>query len=135
MTSAIKTAARYIIFAIFATIGNIGAQESVSRIYAGGYGLIIAILCGTAAGLIIKYILDKRYIFQHSTASKTQEGAAFFLYSLTGVFTTAIFWGFEATFVHIFASKEMQYLGAVIGLTLGYIIKYQMDKYWVFKRI
>jgi hypothetical protein len=45
-----------------------------------------------------------------------------------GLATTAVFWGFEFCFHFFFASKEMRYLGGVIGLTIGYVIKYHLDK-------
>jgi putative flippase GtrA len=44
------------------------------------------------------------------------------------VITTFVFWGFD----YLFNSIPMRYLGAVIGLSIGYIIKYQLDKKFVF---
>jgi len=49
-----------------------------------------------------------------------------------GVFTTAIFWSFELIFDSIFNHQYAKYLGALIGLTIGYIIKYNLDKRFVF---
>jgi hypothetical protein len=49
-----------------------------------------------------------------------------------GVVTTAVFWGFEFGFHHIFQTKEMRYLGGIIGLVGGYLIKYHLDKRYVF---
>ena len=57
----------------------------------------------------------------------------FALYAGMGVFTTVIFWFFEIGFHIIFGTKEMRYAGAALGLTIGYIVKYQMDKRFVFK--
>ena len=51
------------------------------------------------------------------------DGRTFALYTLTGVATTLVFWGFEFGFDHIFASKAMRYLGAVIGLAIGYFMR------------
>jgi putative flippase GtrA len=49
-----------------------------------------------------------------------------------GVLTTIIFWAIELAFEHIYQTKEMRYLGGIIGLAIGYIIKYQLDKRFVF---
>jgi hypothetical protein len=50
-----------------------------------------------------------------------------------GLATIVIFWGFEFGFNHIFATKEMRYLGGVIGLAIGYLAKYHLDKRYVFR--
>jgi putative flippase GtrA len=77
--------------------------------------------------------LDKKYIFFHKPKSKKDDGKKFFLYSLMGVFTTFIFWGFEIGFDYMFESQNAKYIGAVIGLGIGYIVKYFLDKKFVFK--
>lgn len=129
MTLAIK----YIWFAIVSTMVNLGFQYLSFYVYDGFLSLYIAMFNGTLAGLILKYILDKKFIFYHETKSKKDDGKKFFLYSLMGVFTTFIFWGFEIGFDYIFANENAKYLGAVIGLALGYLIKYNLDKKFVFK--
>jgi putative flippase GtrA len=88
---------------------------------------------GTLAGLVVKYILDKKYIFYHMPKNKKEDGIKFLLYSLMGVFTTLIFWGFEIAFDYLSDHKNAKYLGAVIGLSIGYIVKYYLDKRFVFK--
>ena len=54
------------------------------------------------------------------------------LYSCMGVFTTVIFWGTETGFNAVFESSNAKYIGAVIGLTIGYIMKYFLDRKFVF---
>ncbi|MEM7669469.1 MAG: GtrA family protein, partial [Pseudomonadota bacterium] len=49
------------------------------------------------------------------------------------VLTTVIFWGTEVAFYWHFGSEEMRELGAVLGLTVGYLIKYQLDRRYVFE--
>ena len=49
-----------------------------------------------------------------------------------GVFTTAIYWGVEYAFHLIFATDTMRYVGGVIGLAIGFYVKYQLDKKYVF---
>ena len=101
------------------------AQLSIGSLY-------VAMLFGTVAGLVTKYMLDKKYIFYHTPADKTDDAMKFSLYSFMGVFTTIIFWGTEITFNAIFENPYAKYMGAVIGLMIGYIIKYFLDKKYVF---
>ena len=88
---------------------------------------------GTLTGLIAKYILDKKYIFYYVVKDKKEDSQKFILYSIMGVFTTLIFWGFEIGFDYIFDSEIAKYIGAIIGLSIGYITKYFLDKKFVFK--
>ena len=128
-----KIALMYTIFAVISTIANIGSQDIAFRIYQGSYNLWLAILVGTAVGLVVKYFLDKRYIFQYQTTSIQHGSKTFYLYTVMGLFTTIIFWGFEYAFDTIYQTVEMRYLGGVIGLAIGYFVKYQLDKRYVFK--
>ena len=128
-----KIALMYTIFAVISTIANIWSQDLTFRIYQGEFDLWLAILVGTAVGLVVKYFLDKRYIFKYQTTSIEHGSKTFYLYTVMGVFTTIIFWGVEYTFDAIYQTAEMRYLGGVIGLAIGYIVKYQLDKRFVFK--
>lgn len=128
-----ELAIRYTIFALLSTAANIAAQDGAIRLYDGAYGLLSSMVVGTAVGLVVKYLLDKRYIFGVRAKSLVHDGRMFALYSLMGVATTAIFWGFEFTFHFVFDDKAMRYLGGVIGLAIGYWVKYRLDKRYVFQ--
>ena len=132
MLASIKLALRYAILAGIATLFNLGSQEMTVRFYQGIYELPLAMLVGTGIGLWVKYLLDKRYIFRFKARSIGHDTWAFTLYSLMGVLTTMIFWGFEWAFDAIYQSREMRYLGALMGLSIGYITKYQLDRRFVF---
>jgi len=121
---------KYILFAIFSTIVNLIFQYVSFIVYSGDFSLYFAMFNGTLSGLILKYILDKKFIFYHKPKSKRDDGKKFILYSIMGLFTTIIFWAFEIIFDKFLDQK---YLGAVIGLSLGYFIKYFLDKKFVFK--
>ena len=123
-------AIKYIIFAIVSTIFNLLCQYVSFYFYNGKYSLYFAMFNGTIVGLVIKYILDKNYIFYYKANSKMDDGVKFVLYSLMGVFTTLIFWGFEIMFDYCW---NLKYIGAIIGLGIGYFTKYQLDKKFVFK--
>lgn len=124
---------RYVLFAIISTLVNLAFQYLSFLLYSGFLSLYLAMFMGTLAGLILKYILDKKYIFFHETKSKKDDGKKFLLYSLMGVFTTFIFWAFEIGFDYFLAFESAKYLGAVVGLSIGYIVKYNLDKKFVFK--
>jgi putative flippase GtrA len=81
---------------------------------------------------VVKYVLDKHFIFQFRARNAVHDGQTFALYTLMGLVTTVIFWGFEFGFHHLFETKEMRYFGGVIGLAIGYLTKYHLDKRYVF---
>ena len=123
-------ALRYLIFAVIATIANLGVQRLV---LAGGDGWFVwAVLAGTAVGLVIKYLLDKRWIFFDTSTGTAAHARKFTLYTVMGLLTTAIFWGMETAFWLIYSTDAMRELGAIIGLTIGYVVKYWLDRKYVF---
>lgn len=124
----------YVAFAVVATAVNIGTQDAFTRLFPGPHAIVLSMTCGTGAGLVVKYLLDKRYIFQFQTRNTMHDTQTFALYSLMGLATTGIFWGFELAFAYVFASPAMRYAGAVLGLALGYAIKYFLDQRFVFRR-
>ncbi len=123
---------RYILFALISTVANLGFQFLSFQLYGGFMAIYVAMAVGTLAGLVVKYILDKRYIFYHETQSKKEDAQKFMLYSLMGVFTTFIFWGVEIGFDKVFGGATAKYVGGFIGLAIGYSIKYFLDKRFVF---
>ena len=122
----------YSLFAFLATVANIASQDFFLRIYLGPFAIILSVGVGTLVGLIVKYLLDKRYIFRYRTEGFGHESKIFALYVTMGIVTTLIFWGFEFGFHFLFDDKVMRYLGGIIGLGIGYWIKYQLDKRYVF---
>ena len=130
-----KLAIKYAIFALIATAANIGAQDLSIRAYSGTFGILASVIVGTGVGLVVKYFLDKRYIFRFRARSVAHDTQTFALYTVMGLATTVIFWGFEFGFHAIFETKEMRYVGGVIGLMIGYICKYYLDKRFVFRTV
>ncbi len=133
MFSSTKLAINYAIFALIATTANIAAQDIFIHTYSGAFDILASVIVGTGVGLVVKYILDKRYIFRFRARSVAHDTRTFALYTVMGLVTTVIFWGFEFGFHHIFETKEMRYLGGVIGLAIGYLTKYHLDKRYVFR--
>jgi len=130
--SATKIAVLYGLFAGLSTAVNIGSQMLSMLIYSGTYAVEISIFIGALAGLPLRYFLEKHYIFSFESKNIKHDGQLFILYSFMGVFTTAIFWGTEYAFHLIFTTDVMRYIGGVLGLTIGYYIKYQLDIRFVF---
>lgn len=126
---------RYALFALLATILNLAIQYGSFLVYNGYLSLFVAMFFGTLSGLVLKYILDKKYIFFHTPKNKKDDGKKFLIYSFMGLFTTAIFWLFEMAFDALFAGELAKYAGAVVGLSIGYAIKYYLDKRFVFKEL
>lgn len=127
------TAIKYILFAGVATGLNLLCQYMVLLAYDGIGNLYLAMAFGTLAGLVAKYILDKKYIFYHVPENQVKDAETFIFYTLTGVVTTAIFWGTEVGFNAWFRSENAKYAGAVTGLSIGYITKFFLDRNYVFR--
>lgn len=125
---------RYAGFAGIATLCNLGAQRAVFAVLPDGTArLVAALILGTGVGLVVKYLLDKRWIFFDRARALGTQARRFSLYTLTGVGTTALFWGAESLFWAIWETRQMREVGAILGLTAGYVIKYQLDKRFVFR--
>lgn len=128
-----RLAILYAVIALIATATNIGSQELTVRAYSGPFQIALSVFIGTGVGLVVKYLLDKAFIFRFTARDKLHDVQTFGLYTVMGIATTAIFWGFEFGFNHAFQSKEMRYLGGLIGLAIGYWTKYHLDKRYVFR--
>lgn len=130
--TATKIAVLYTLFAVLSTAINIGSQMLCIWIYKGPLSVEISILVGTAMGLPLRYFLEKRYIFNFTSKNLVHDGKLFVFYSAMGVITTFIFWGTEYAFHLIYDTDFMRYLGGIIGLSIGFYVKYQLDKKYVF---
>jgi len=122
----------YGLFAGIAMASNLAAQALVMYFDNNSHAMLLSMLVGTGVGLVTKYTLDKRYIFIFKAENLTHDGRLFLLYSVMGIVTTALFWIIEYGFHWIFATELMRYIGGAIGLILGYLIKYHLDKQFVF---
>jgi len=125
---------KYTLFAGLATLANLLTQELSIQFYDAVYSVYVAMIAGTLVGLIAKYLLDKKYIFAFETASAHEDLKTFIAYAVTGVVTTLLFWSFEIGFEQMIGGKPARYLGAIIGLAIGYGVKYRLDKHFVFSK-
>lgn len=123
---------RYSAFAAIATAVNLAMQRAVLRFGDTDFHFASALGAGTIAGLVVKYRLDKRWIFYDLEAGIKHHGRQFSLYTAMGIATTAIFWISETAFWLLWRSDPMRELGALIGLGIGYGLKYTLDRRFVF---
>jgi putative flippase GtrA len=133
MKDSMRLAALYALFVGVSYAMNIMTQEAVCLVYLGRGQLELAMLTGTAVGVVVKYLLDKRYIFRAQTKSAAHDARLFILYTSMSVLTTLVFWGCEYGADFVFQTKSARYTGATLGFGIGSILKYQLDKRFVFK--
>lgn len=124
---------RYAGFAVAAIFINLLNQNAVLT-WLGQYwfGIYVAIFFGNAAGLVFKFIADKYWVFDDVDPSLVANSKKFAMYAFFGVFTTLVFWAVELAFHYMFNSVLMTNIGAVTGLCIGYVIKYNLDKHVTF---
>lgn len=121
----------YAAFAVLATTANLATQRIV--LMAGGTSIqFVAMAGGTVVRLFIKYLLDKRCIFYDRGSGFKDHGQKVSVYSAMGLLTTAIFWGTETLFLWIWQTDLLREVGAVVGLSIGYLVKYNLDRRYVF---
>lgn len=129
-------AALYAAFGAVATAVNLATQAAMHEVLppsgAAGAAYWLALAAGTGTGLVVKYLLDKRWIFRDGSTGLAAHGRRFSLYTLMGVATTVIFWGTQTAFFLATGSRAMLYLGGAIGLAIGYWVKYRLDRRYVF---
>lgn len=123
---------RYVISAVASVAANLAAQQA-TVVMTSAAPLMVSILVGTIAGFIVKYLIDKVWTFREAYTSPIAEAHRITLSGLFSVLTTLIFWAFELGFYAIWPTDFSKYSGAVLGLSIGYIIKFQLDRRYVFK--
>jgi putative flippase GtrA len=123
---------RYVAFAIVAGLTNIAAQEVFVRAMPLA-PIMASILSGTILGFIVKYLLEKRWVFLDEYGGHVAEARKIGLYGILGTATTALFWVAELGFWYSLHTAEAKYIGAAIGLALGNWIKYHLSKRYVFR--
>jgi putative flippase GtrA len=135
---------------MLATLINIGTQKTIEVFFINffkfnfyiieinfikkvTYGLLLQMSIATIIAFIFKYLVDKIFIFKDKTKyiSKTHFKKVF-LYGSFAVITTLIFWFFELSFKYFFNFNNSHIVGAILGLAIGYTIKFLLDRKYVF---
>ena len=132
MNDRLRIVVLYALFAAIAIAANLSSQLLMTTLYRGPSAITISIVVGTLVGLPIKYVLDKNFIFAFTANDIRHDGRLFTLYAFMALVTTAIFWATEWLFELVFHTNAMRLVGGAIGLIVGYLIKYRLDKKYVF---
>ncbi len=122
---------RYLASAVVSVLANLAAQEATVRA-APLAPLMVSITVGTLVGFFVKYAVDKTWTFRERYTTPIAEARRIGLSGLLSVLTTLIFWAFELGFHAIWQTDLAKYMGAVLGLGIGYVIKYALDRRLVF---
>jgi putative flippase GtrA len=127
----------YAAFAAVATAANLAAQALAGLALGLAPGALgpdywLALAFGTGVGLVVKYLLDKRWIFRDRSTGVAAHGRRFTLYTVMGLVTTAVFWGTQTLFVLIWPGRAALLAGGALGLAIGYVVKYRLDRRYVF---
>ncbi len=140
----------YIAFAIIAITINISCQALVEFLLKEFFSSVasmsidafnrdielwfgVALGTGTLVGFIFKFIVDKWIVFQEQLRedeTMQEVGRQFSLYFIFAIFTTMIFWGIEGLFYLI--APEWYLIGGIIGLAIGYTVKFILDRQYCF---
>ncbi|GGX67538.1 hypothetical protein GCM10007385_40850 [Tateyamaria omphalii] len=123
---------RYVATAVLSVLANLLAQEMTVRGMPDAH-LMVSIVVGTLVGFFIKYVVDKTWTFRERYTTPFGEAQRITLSGLFSVLTTLIFWAFELGFHAIWQTDFAKYLGAVMGLSIGYILKFWLDRRHVFR--
>lgn len=123
---------RYSGFAVLATLANLGTQRVVLALGETAAMFALAVVAGTGVGLVVKYLLDKRWIFDDRSTGLAAHCRRFSLYTVMGLITTAMFWATETAFWLAWQTHLAREIGAVLGLAVGYVVKYHLDRRYVF---
>ena len=98
-----------------------------------GTRVMVSVLAGTSVGFVVKYLLDKPWIIFFKVcggrAIELREGLAYGMFSAG---TTLLFCGIELTAWQLWQTTAAEYVGAVVGLSLGNRIKCLRDNHYVF---
>lgn len=129
-----KTAINYSLFAAIAIAANLASQAAVGMIDHSRFSFWSALIVGTGVGLVLKYLLDKKFIFQaHHISQPAEIGRSFLRYAATGLLTTGVFWGLQLAFHHgLPGLPAAKYVGGGLGLIIGYVWKYRLDRQFTF---
>ncbi|KNH08643.1 hypothetical protein BRCH_02606c [Candidatus Burkholderia brachyanthoides] len=110
---------QYVLFAAASMMCNLAAQTANVHLYHDPFNLAMSVITGTLAGLAVKCVLDKHFIFRFAAKNATHDAKTFALYASTGTVTTAIFWSTKAAFHAIFHTEPARLTDAALGLVIG----------------
>ncbi len=88
---------------------------------------------GLFVGFVIKYVLDKKYVFNDGYENHKAETKKAGLYAFMSILCTIISVGVTGSFKILLGVQLAKRVGWFLGLLLGYTAKFFLDKKYVFK--
>lgn len=85
---------------------------------------------GVGVSYIVKFILDKFIVFEKKDTNLKQTSKEFIKYFLFAIVTTAINIGGQYLLYKVFSWEYL--VAAIIPLAIGYIVKFLLDRKYVF---
>lgn len=119
----------YVICIIVSSVFNYIAQEGWYYFWPQ---VVIAMFFGTGVGLVVKYLLVKKYAFAFKPQNRQHEAKIFFIYGVLGAVVTFLFWGIELVFHYWVPIPAARQIGTVVGLVICSYVKFIMDRDYVF---
>ena len=119
----------YYAFALVAVGLNVLVQHLVFISLTHSHAIFIAMLIGAAVALVAKYFLDRKFVFLKTSSANRRE---LFWYALTGGLITIVFFVAEYVIWDAYKTGLARDIGIVVGMLLGYTLKYFIDKHLVF---
>jgi len=94
---------------------------------------LIALACSTAAGFLVRYVLDVTVTNQSTIRTDIQEVVRASTYLMTSVVSTAIYWSVAYAAHYNDVNPGAQTLASLAGLVIGNIVKYKLDDHLTFR--
>lgn len=89
---------------------------------------------GLFSGFVLKYLLDKKFVFNDGYENRKTETKKAGMYALMSLLCTVISIGITAFVKYTFGPERAKDIGWFLGLLIGYTLKFYLDKRYVFKQ-
>jgi putative flippase GtrA len=124
---------RYAGFALLSIAINWLMQFCMLRAVPGAGAIYAALIAGTGAGFGAKYLLDRNYIFYHTSSGAAQEIWVMALYLGTSVLMTGLYLTSQGIVYYKYGECALYYITGTLVLICGYTTKFILDGHFVFK--
>lgn len=94
--------------------------------------VMVGIVLGVGVGFVVKFVLDKFVVFKRMQVNLRETSREFATYLAFSLFTTVVI-NFGGEYL-LWGVLGLHYIAAAaISLTIGYTVKYFLDRKYVFK--
>lgn len=124
---------RYASFAVLSIGINWLMQFCMLRTVPGTSAIYVALAAGTGAGFAAKYLLDRNFIFYHTSSDAGQELWVMALYLGTSVLMTGLYLASQGIMYYKYGECALYYISGTLVLMCGYTTKFILDGLFVFR--